>query len=139
MKDCKLCGETGEVVNRPSRLMGATYWGNDSGDERLEPCPICRKGEMRGGCMTMAKTKTEELREEIAVCSRDDAYDALGMSKYNKGWRSKEHHLAYLVSADKVLKACKKAGMVMLSENQTGLPTYLVDAPNIRRVEEIEV
>ena len=32
-------------------------------------------------------SKTEALREEIAVCSRNDAYEGLGLGKYNKGWR----------------------------------------------------
>lgn len=41
MNKCPLCGGTGEVINRPSRLIGATYWGSDSGDEKLEPCPMC--------------------------------------------------------------------------------------------------
>lgn len=38
---CPLCDDSGEVVVRPTRLMGATYWGRDSGDEYIEPCPLC--------------------------------------------------------------------------------------------------
>ena len=38
---CSHCGGTGEVVSRPSRLMGATYLDTGSGDERLEICPHC--------------------------------------------------------------------------------------------------
>lgn len=40
---CPFCQGTGEVVTRPSRLMGATYLEGDSGDEKLEPCPLCGK------------------------------------------------------------------------------------------------
>ena len=38
---CELCEDSREVVVRPDRVMGATYWGSDSGDEHLEPCPLC--------------------------------------------------------------------------------------------------
>ena len=42
-KHCPLCGGTNEVLQRPARLMGATYPDNDSwkGDEHFEPCPLC--------------------------------------------------------------------------------------------------
>lgn len=42
-EDCSLCQGSKEVVNRPPRLMGATYPKNDhwKGDEHLEPCPLC--------------------------------------------------------------------------------------------------
>lgn len=44
-KVCPLCGGTKEVIERPTRLMGATYPDSDpfKGDEHLEPCPLCEK------------------------------------------------------------------------------------------------
>ncbi len=43
---CELCGGTGEVVKRPTRLMGATYYQEGNlGDEELEPCPACAGGK----------------------------------------------------------------------------------------------
>ncbi len=44
-KECPLCGGTKEVIERPPRLMGATYPENDpyKGDEHLEPCPLCEQ------------------------------------------------------------------------------------------------
>lgn len=45
---CVLCQGTGEAINRPSRLIGATYRDGDLGDERLEPCPICCKDTLDG-------------------------------------------------------------------------------------------
>lgn len=46
-KECPLCGGTKEVIERPPRLMGATYPENDpyKGDEHLEPCPLCEQKE----------------------------------------------------------------------------------------------
>lgn len=38
---CPLCNDYSEVVVRPERLLGATYFNGGSGDEYLEPCPIC--------------------------------------------------------------------------------------------------
>ena len=39
--ECELCKGSGEVIVRSSRLMGATYWGSERGDEHLEECPQC--------------------------------------------------------------------------------------------------
>ncbi len=47
---CELCGGSGEVVVRPRRLMGATYWDGECGDEQLGPCPCC--AETEGGAMS---------------------------------------------------------------------------------------
>lgn len=40
---CPLCGDTGEVLVRPERLLGATYADDDpyKGEEHFEPCPVC--------------------------------------------------------------------------------------------------
>jgi len=40
---CILCDGSGEIINRPTRLMGATYPEDDQwkGDEHFEPCPLC--------------------------------------------------------------------------------------------------
>lgn len=83
----------------------------------------------------MAKTKTEQLSEEIARLSYEFGsprtyFNWDTIQEKDKSW--------YRRMAAQILKSCKDAGLVMLSEDQTGLPTYLVDAPNIRRVEEIE-
>jgi len=42
-KLCQLCDGTTEVIERPARLMGATYPEDDpwKGDEHLVPCPLC--------------------------------------------------------------------------------------------------
>jgi len=42
-KKCPLCDDTGRILNRPTRLMGATYPFDDpwKGDEHFEPCPLC--------------------------------------------------------------------------------------------------
>ena len=44
-KVCQLCGGTAEVIQRPSRLIGATYSWDDpwKGDEHLSPCPLCSR------------------------------------------------------------------------------------------------
>lgn len=44
-KLCQLCGGTAEVIERPRRLMGATYPEDDpwKGDEHLVPCPLCNR------------------------------------------------------------------------------------------------
>lgn len=39
---CSLCGGSGEVVNRPTRVIGATGYVVD---EQLKPCPVCRAEE----------------------------------------------------------------------------------------------
>lgn len=50
-KECPLCGGTKEVIERPPRLMGATYPENDpyKGDEHLEPCPLCEQNQRSEG------------------------------------------------------------------------------------------
>lgn len=41
--ECSLCGGTGEIVQRPQRLMGYTIAvPNESVDEKLIPCPLCQ-------------------------------------------------------------------------------------------------
>ena len=42
-EECLLCEGTKEVVNRPARLIGATYPEDDpfKGDEHFELCPLC--------------------------------------------------------------------------------------------------
>lgn len=44
-ESCPLCQGTGEVLERPARLMGATYPESDpwKGDEHFVPCPLCKK------------------------------------------------------------------------------------------------
>ena len=44
-KVCQLCDGTAEVIERPRRLMGATYPEDDpwKGDEHLVPCPLCNR------------------------------------------------------------------------------------------------
>ena len=43
---CLLCEDSGEVVVRPTRVLGATYWDIDLGDERVVPCPLCAKEKL---------------------------------------------------------------------------------------------
>ena len=42
---CAICADTGLVINRPHRLLGATYPPEDrwKGDEHFSPCPLCSK------------------------------------------------------------------------------------------------
>jgi len=41
---CPLCDDTGKILVRPTRLIGATYSFDDpwKGDEHFEPCPLCQ-------------------------------------------------------------------------------------------------
>lgn len=40
---CPLCDNSGWILVRPTRLIGATYsfWDTWKGDEHIEPCPLC--------------------------------------------------------------------------------------------------
>lgn len=40
---CPFCGGTEEVLQKPERLIGATYAFDDpwKGDEHIGPCPVC--------------------------------------------------------------------------------------------------
>ncbi len=45
-ESCELCQGSGEIVQRPSRVMGYTLTEGESIDERLVPCPLCKtKGD----------------------------------------------------------------------------------------------
>jgi len=49
---CAICADIGFVINRPRRVIGATYPLEDGwkGDEHFLPCPLCsQKDKARGG------------------------------------------------------------------------------------------
>lgn len=58
---CPLCDDSGEVVVRPTRLIGATYLDGDSGDERIERCPFSPEHAIEYWFKRHADTTPREL------------------------------------------------------------------------------
>jgi len=42
---CSLCNDTGEVLDIKVRQMGYTLTDGETIDEKLVPCPLCKKDE----------------------------------------------------------------------------------------------
>lgn len=79
------------------------------------------------------RSKTDKLWELTAATLRDDAHEELGLD--GRGfWVNKEHHTAYITTANKILKVCKRAGLKFV------LPVITSD-PEIgnERIEEIDI